>query len=95
MVPCPSALVLLLSAIALGRIAFGLALLTAFSLGLAAVLIAIGCAVLYAKHLLPDTPKVTNSTAVRAMPVVSAGIITVVGMVMTAVAAGWVRLPVN
>jgi ABC-type nickel/cobalt efflux system permease component RcnA len=95
MAPCPSALVLLLSAIALGRIAFGLALLTAFSLGLAAVLIAIGCAVLYAKHLLPDTPKVTNSTAVRAMPVVSAGIITVVGMVMTAVAAGWVRLPVN
>lgn len=91
MVPCPSALVLLLSAVALGRIAFGLALLTAFSLGLAAVLIAIGCAVLYAKHLLPDTPKVIDSTLVRVLPVVSAGVITVVGMVMTAVAAGWVR----
>ncbi|MDX1984568.1 MAG: hypothetical protein SFV51_30130 [Bryobacteraceae bacterium] len=91
MVPCPSALVLLLSAVALGRIAFGLALLTAFSLGLAAVLIGIGCAVLYAKHLLPDTPKVTDSTLVRVLPVVSAGVITVVGLVMTAVAAGWVR----
>jgi nickel/cobalt transporter (NicO) family protein len=54
LVPCPSALVLLLTSIALGRIALGLGLLTAFSAGLAVVLISIGAAVLYAKHLLPE-----------------------------------------
>ena len=52
--PCPSALVLLLSAIALGRVALGLLLLVGFSLGLAAVLMGIGMLVLYAKNLLPD-----------------------------------------
>jgi nickel/cobalt transporter (NicO) family protein len=41
-VPCPAALVVLLSAIALHRVAFGLYLIVAFSAGLAAVLIAMG-----------------------------------------------------
>src|SRR5262249_29488521 len=41
-VPCPAALVVLLSAIALQRIGFGLLLIIAFSVGLATVLIAIG-----------------------------------------------------
>lgn len=91
MVPCPSALVLLLSSVALGRIGFGLALLTSFSLGLALVLIAIGAMVLYAKHLLPATPRVTNSPFFRMLPVLSAGVITVVGLVMTAVALGLVK----
>ena len=38
LVPCPSALVLLLSSVALGRVALGLTLLVAFSAGLAIVL---------------------------------------------------------
>ncbi|MBL8231604.1 MAG: hypothetical protein JNL98_24115 [Bryobacterales bacterium] len=91
LVPCPSALVLLLSAIALGRIGLGLALLTSFSLGLSVVLIVIGCMVLYAKHLLPDRSSLSNHGLVKMMPVISAGVITVVGLVMTAVALGWVR----
>ena len=53
LVPCESALVLLLGAIALGRTGFGLVLLAFFSLGLAVVLMAIGALVLYAKNLLP------------------------------------------
>src|SRR5262249_22533021 len=40
-VPCPAALVVLLSAVALRRVGFGLFLIVAFSVGLAAVLIAI------------------------------------------------------
>ena len=95
MVPCPSALVLLLSAIALGRIGFGLALLTSFSLGLAMVLIAIGAAVLYAKNLLPDTPRVTSSPFFRMLPVISAAIITIVGLIMTAAALGYLKLNVT
>ena len=41
-VPCPPALGVLLSAVALNRVGFGLFLIVAFSLGLAAVLIAVG-----------------------------------------------------
>ncbi|MCS7026630.1 MAG: hypothetical protein NZV14_17675 [Bryobacteraceae bacterium] len=91
LVPCPSALVLLLSAIALGRTGLGLALLTSFSLGLAAVLIALGCLALYARHLLPRIPSVATPELLRIMPVISAGVITVVGLILTAVALGWLK----
>jgi nickel/cobalt exporter len=88
LVPCPSALVLLLSSVALGRVGLGLILLVAFSAGLAVVLSGIGLAVLYAKHLLPDTEKASGHAAFRYLPVASAAVITVVGVVMTAVAVG-------
>jgi nickel/cobalt transporter (NicO) family protein len=52
LVPCPSALVLLLSAIALHQTAYGLSLVCAFSFGLAIVLISIGWVTLYADHWL-------------------------------------------
>src|SRR5258708_7162558 len=55
LVPCESALVLLLSAIALRRVGLGLLLLVSFSFGLAIVLMAVGALVIYAKHLLPKT----------------------------------------
>ena len=47
--PCPSALVVMLSATALHRVAFGLALITTFSLGLAVVLTGIGLLVVRAR----------------------------------------------
>jgi len=48
LVPCPSALVLLLSAIALHQAAYGLLLVCVFSFGLAVVLVSIGLVVIYA-----------------------------------------------
>jgi ABC-type nickel/cobalt efflux system permease component RcnA len=91
LVPCPSALVLLLSSVALGRIALGLTLLLAFSAGLAVVLSSIGLVVLYAKHLLPDRQKNATNLAFRYLPVASAAIITCAGIIMTAVALGIIR----
>jgi ABC-type nickel/cobalt efflux system permease component RcnA len=91
LVPCPSALVLLLSSIALGRVGLGLTLLVAFSLGLAGVLMAIGLMVLYAKHLLPDSQKTSHHAAFRLIPVASAAIIVCVGLVMTGVSLGIIR----
>jgi ABC-type nickel/cobalt efflux system permease component RcnA len=91
LVPCPSALVLLLSSIALGRIGLGLSLLVAFSLGLAGVLMAIGLIVLYAKHLLPDSQKTSQHAAFRLLPVASAAIIVCVGLIMTGVSVGLIR----
>jgi ABC-type nickel/cobalt efflux system permease component RcnA len=49
MVPCPSALVVLLGAISLNRVGLGLLLIVAFSFGLALVLMAIGLLMVYAR----------------------------------------------
>ena len=51
-VPCPAALVVLLSALSLHRVGFGLFLIVAFSAGLAAVLIAMGLLMVYARQVL-------------------------------------------
>jgi nickel/cobalt exporter len=87
LVPCPSALVLLLTSVSLGRVAFGLTLLVAFSLGLAVVLSGIGLAVLYARSLVPDSAGLMRSKAVRYLPIASAAFIVCVGLAMT-----WVSL---
>jgi nickel/cobalt exporter len=81
LVPCPSALVLLLTAISVGHVGAGLVLLVSFSLGLAVVLIAIGAAVLYAKRFVPE--RHAHGSFARWAPVVSAVVIVVVGIVMT------------
>jgi ABC-type nickel/cobalt efflux system permease component RcnA len=87
LVPCPSALVLLLSAIALGRTSLGMILLVAFSAGLALVLMAIGIAVLFAKNLLPSRSPLSGP-ALRYLPVVSAALVTIIGLLMTGVSLG-------
>jgi nickel/cobalt transporter (NicO) family protein len=90
LVPCESALVLLLTAIALRRVALGLVLLVSFSLGLALVLMGIGVLVIYAKNLLPSGTTGRNPFF-RWVPVASAAVVMVLGMVMTGVSLGWIR----
>lgn len=91
LVPCPSALVLLLSSIALGRVGLGLVLLVSFSLGLASVLVAIGMAVLFAKNLLPAGVASADNRFFRWVPVLSACVIVIVGLVLTGVSLGLVK----
>jgi ABC-type nickel/cobalt efflux system permease component RcnA len=83
LVPCPSALVLLLTSVSLGRVGLGLTLLVAFSAGLAVVLTGIGLAVLYAKHWLPDRAKTAENPWFRYLPVASAAFIVCIGIAMT------------
>src|ERR1039457_6213572 len=83
LVPCPSALVLLLTSVSLGRVGLGLTLLVAFSAGLAMVLTGVGLAVLYAKHWLPDRAKTAENPWFRCLPVASAAFIVCVGVAMT------------
>jgi ABC-type nickel/cobalt efflux system permease component RcnA len=52
LVPCPGALIVMLSAIALGRVGFGMILIVVFSLGLAGVLTGISLALVYSKRAL-------------------------------------------
>ena len=83
LVPCPSALVLLLSAISIGRTGFGLLLLVSFSLGLALVLMAMGLVVVYAKNLFPARKAAKPNAFFQYMPVLSAAIIFAIGIVLT------------
>lgn len=88
LVPCPSALVILLSSIAIGRTSYGLLLLLAFSVGLSLVLMAVGAAVLYAKNLIPSTSRFAESKPFRLLPVLSAAVIVCVGVFMTGASMG-------
>lgn len=93
LLPCPSALVVLLSAIALGRIGFGLVLVFVFSLGLAAVLTGIGLSLVYAGRLFKRIP--SENWLIRLIPAASAAFIMVAGLGITAEALmqlGWIRL---
>ena len=79
--PCPSALVVLLAAIALGRIGFGLVLVIVFSLGLAGVLTLIGLAFVYAGRLFEKLP--TQGWLIKLIPAASALFITLAGVGIT------------
>lgn len=78
MVPCPSALVMLLSAIALGRVGFGLLLVLVFSLGLAGTLTALGLLLVSARHLFERVP--FQNRMARLLPALSALVITLLGV---------------
>jgi ABC-type nickel/cobalt efflux system permease component RcnA len=82
LLPCPSALVVLLSAIALHRVGLGLALIVAFSVGLAATITAIGLVAVVARQAFGRLS--LNGRLVRALPSVSAGLILAVGLLITA-----------
>jgi ABC-type nickel/cobalt efflux system permease component RcnA len=78
LVPCPAALVLLLGAISLDRLVFGMVLVLAFSTGLAIILTGIGLLMIYARKLFE---RFTFEARVpRLLPVVSASIITLAGV---------------
>ena len=82
LLPCPSALVVLLAAISLHRVAFGLVLIVAFSLGLALTITGIGLFAVYAKRAFGRLS--LDRGLVRFLPAVSALVILVAGAVMTA-----------
>ena len=82
LLPCPSALVVLLSAIALHRIGLGLALIVAFSVGLAATITAIGLVAVFARRAFGRLS--LDGPLVRALPAASAALILAVGLVITA-----------
>jgi len=77
-VPCPSATVVMLTALAIGRIALGLGLIAFFSIGLALVLIVIGMLTVRASSIIDRVPK--SDFIMRWLPLVSAIIVTVLGL---------------
>jgi len=93
-VPCPAALVVLLSAVSLHRIGFGLLLIAAFSAGLAAVLIAVGMLMVYARRFMARL-RGDGIVVTRWLPLTSSAFIALFGLGLTwqaLVSAGFIRL---
>jgi nickel/cobalt exporter len=78
LVPCPSAMVLLLAAVALNKTAYGMLLVVAFSVGLAITLTAVGLAFLYARNRFRKPRQ--GARWPQLLPILSAGMITVLGI---------------
>jgi nickel/cobalt transporter (NicO) family protein len=82
LLPCPTALVVLLAAISLHRVGYGLVLILAFSAGLAGAMIAVGIAAVSARRVLRGAA--LDGRIVRAVPAASALLILCLGLAMTA-----------
>jgi ABC-type nickel/cobalt efflux system permease component RcnA len=81
-VPCPAALVVLLSAVSMDRVGFGLLLIVAFSVGLAAVLVGIGLLMVYARQFMARFHGDGRLTT-RWLPMASAAFIFLFGIALT------------
>jgi nickel/cobalt transporter (NicO) family protein len=80
LIPCPSALVVLLAAVSQHEVGLGMLLIVAFSLGLAGTLTALGLAVVHARRLVP---RLRLPRLAAALPAASALLIVGVGCVLT------------
>jgi nickel/cobalt exporter len=84
LLPCPAAIAVLLVCIQLKQFALGITMVAAFSIGLAATLVAIGLAASWASRKASTTWPWLNRVAQR-LPYLSAGIVLILGLVMTAI----------
>jgi ABC-type nickel/cobalt efflux system permease component RcnA len=82
LLPCPTALVVLLAAISLHRVGYGLLLIVAFSVGLASVVTGIGLLAVGAKRTFGRMS--LEGRVIRALPAVSALVIVALGVAMAA-----------
>ena len=79
MLPSPTALVVLLGSVALHRVGFGLSLIVAFSVGLAASLVFVGVVAVRARDVFTAR---FGAKVGRAIPVAGAAVMFVAGVVL-------------
>jgi nickel/cobalt transporter (NicO) family protein len=84
LIPCPSALVVLLGAVAQHQIGLGMVLIVAFSFGLAATLTALGLLVVAAGRVSTRLSGARTGRVLAVLPAVSSVAIVAVGLVLTA-----------
>jgi nickel/cobalt exporter len=93
LVPSASALLILLATIAAGRPAWGVILVAAFGLGMAAVMTGVGLAFVHARGLLERAPtRLRPGRALRLVPAGAAVVILALGVVLTSQALAVVSL---
>jgi nickel/cobalt transporter (NicO) family protein len=83
LMPCPAALAVLLVCIQLKAFALGVAMVAAFSIGVGATLVAIGLVVVWSSGRLASAWPGFDRAAAR-LPLMSAGLVLIIGVVMTA-----------
>lgn len=87
LLPCPSAVVVMVAAISQGQVLLGMLLIVAFSLGLAGVLTAIGVSLVVGRKIPARQRRLLETRAVQrlvtAMPVISALVVMLVGIGIT------------
>jgi len=83
LMPCPTALAVLLICIQIKAFALGVAMVAAFSVGVGATLVAIGLVVVWSSGRLARAWPGFDRTVAR-LPYVSAGLVLIVGLIMTA-----------
>jgi nickel/cobalt exporter len=83
LMPCPAALAVLLICVQLKAFALGVAMVAAFSIGVGAMLVAIGLVVVWSSGKLTKAWPAFDRAAAR-LPAVSAGLVLIVGLIMTA-----------
>jgi nickel/cobalt exporter len=84
LIPCPSALVVLLGAVAQHQIGLGMVLIVAFSAGLAATLTGLGLLVVAAGRVCARISGARTGRVLAVLPALSAVAIVAVGLVLTA-----------
>ena len=80
LIPCPEALGVLIVAVSLHRQLFGMAMIIAFSVGLASVLIAVGIALVRARSILERFAAFPAVIANRWLPIFSAAVVSLLGL---------------
>jgi high-affinity nickel-transport protein len=93
-IPCPAALIVLLSAFALHRIGLGFFLIVTFSVGLAAVLIGFGMLMVYARRFMTRL-QIDGPLTRRWLPAASSAFIAVLGLILTIQALSALRLDIH
>jgi ABC-type nickel/cobalt efflux system permease component RcnA len=88
LVPSPSALIILLGAIALGRTWLGVLLVLAYGLGMAATLTAAGLLLVHLRGRLAQRVGHVSGRLAAATPWITAALVLIVGVVLAAQAAG-------
>ncbi|GAB3950503.1 hypothetical protein GCM10027614_51040 [Micromonospora vulcania] len=88
LVPSPSALIVLLGAVALGRTWFGVLLVIAYGLGMAATLTAAGLLLVHLHGRLAHRVGALSGRLAAATPAVTATLVLIVGVTLAARSAG-------
>jgi ABC-type nickel/cobalt efflux system permease component RcnA len=82
MIPSVSALLVLIGSISIGRPGWGIVLTVAFGLGMAAVLVGVGLALVHARGLVEPLPVAGTLRLSQHLPVLTAGIVLAAGLLI-------------
>ncbi len=79
-IPCPEALGVMIVAVSIHRQVFGMAMIVAFSVGLASILVAVGITIVRARTVIDRFTKLPKSITLRWLPIFSSTVVSLLGL---------------